>query len=143
MLPEIFRGSQRVLQTSSGQSQPGEADVFLASDSRASQEQIRARLPGREAAIEADLVKAKARAMLHPEPGVSDTLTPSTACHLHLQTPCGEETCCSASWHPLRRKTESEWHVTSSSPDFSIPVIKENFALKMINNCESIQQVIH
>lgn len=143
MLPEILRGSQRVLQTSSGQSQPGEAEVFLASDSSEAREQIRARLPAREAAVEADMVKAKARVMLYTGPGVNDTLTPSIAYRRHLQTPCGEETCCSASWHPLGRKTESEWHATSSSSDFSIPAIKENFALKMINNCKSIQQVIH
>lgn len=74
MLPEIFHASQRVLQTSSGQSQAGEAEVFRASDSRAAQEQIRARLPAREAA---HMVKAKARATLYTGHRVDDgTLTP-------------------------------------------------------------------
>lgn len=45
MLLEISHGSQSVLKTSSGQSRPEEAEVFLAFDNRASQEEIKARLP--------------------------------------------------------------------------------------------------
>lgn len=140
MLPEISHGSQSVLQTSSGQSRPGEAEVFLTAEQRRSRSGLASCLPGkplsrptwREQRLEPCCTQGMGQ--MTPSPHIlPDTFVSKPPVGRSLAAlPLGI--------HWARKRSPRSMSLHQALIFFSIPAIKENFALKMINNCESIQQ---